>query len=425
MNKHLIEESTDENIECFYLFLDTNLFYSPKVTYNVFKIKLMTDILAIRDSFNNMFNGYRKIKILIPKLVVDEIYSIKAHIIQSEISKFQKTTKYLIDDSLHNSLKNIYSNVHSKLDSNGERFFSRYDIEIVPYCDNNYFPAIIEKSINKCLPFKPYFDQGKERYVGDNGFKDTVIWYSIINHVGKNCNQDTSHIFFLTNNEKDFKSESTLLEFNEATGIDIEIIKFKSPHPNVNDNEFNPFLNIVLNKSHVPIPVKLEHVYIFYLVINNDVEITSIVAEPLSINIGSVVNFNKVISNLDNDNQLILNKKIKETLSDFRFDVSDLTYHYQIPEIVHVSFALFQSMFDVTVDDILLTYTDGSEKIVFCSKLVYETREEFYEPWLFKENYEQFVDDALVFVYTYLEECGYGDVPDGEVDFEYIEDLDL
>ena len=143
MTKHLMEEVTDESIECFYLFLDTNLFYSEKVTYDIFNIKLMKDLLRLRNSFNMMFSGYRKIEILIPKLVVDEIYSIKSHIIQSKISPFKNTIQHLDEKSLISSLERIYDNIHVKLDSSGNHFFSKHNIEIIPYCDNNYFPTII------------------------------------------------------------------------------------------------------------------------------------------------------------------------------------------------------------------------------------------------------------------------------------------
>lgn len=419
MTNHLMEEVTDESTECFYLFLDTNLFYSEKVTYNIFKIKLMKDLLDLRDSFNILFNNYRKIEILIPKLVVEEIYSIKSHVIQSEISKFQKTIKHLDEKSLIDSLEKIYDKVHFELDKSGEHFFSNYDIEMIPYCDNKYFPTIIDKSINKRLPFKPEYNDKKKRHVGDNGFKDAVIWYSIINHVEKKCNKNTDHIFFLTNNEKDFRSELTLLEFKELTGKNIEIIKFKSTDPNVNDSEFNPFLKNILNKSNVHVPIKLEQVNISYLDIKNAAEINSIIAEPLSININSVVNCKKRISNLDNENKIILNDKIKETLSEFEFDISDLKFNYYIPEIENVYFTLMNYMNEsLDIDEIIITYKDGSEKHLLYGLNVYINPDSDY-PIEFEENDEQFTNEALELLCNDLEENGYGTVAPEAIDFEY------
>jgi hypothetical protein len=425
MASSITSESTNKGIECFYLFLDTNLLYSPKINYDVFQIKLMTDLLIIRDSFNKMYEGYRKIEILIPRLVVEEIYSIKAHLIQSEISKFEKTIQYLEEGKLKAMLEDVYNNAHHNLSSYGQFFLKSNDIEVVPYCNNDYFPTIVKKSINKQLPFKPYFDEKKERHVGDNGFKDTVIWYSIIDHVKKKCKQNNIHIFFLTNNEKDFKSDLTLVEFKEATGVDIEIIKFKSTNPKVNDSEFNPFLNMILEKSHVPIPVKLENVCISYLVINKSIRITSIIAEPLHINIISVINFQNKLSHFEEENKQVLNNKIKEVLSNFKFDISELDYHYRIPEIGLVTFTLYQSMFEVMVSEISITYNDGSEISLLPDLKIYESQETFYTPSEFEEKHDQIVSDSFIVVRTFLENKGFGSVSSDVITFEYFVDSEL
>ncbi|AGB50165.1 hypothetical protein Metho_1994 [Methanomethylovorans hollandica DSM 15978] len=420
MSVYSKEESTGESIECFYLFMDTNLFYSETVTYDIFELKLMTDLLAIRDNFNKIFEGYRTIKILIPKLVLDEIYSIKTNIIRYEFNNFIKKIKKINEKTLIASLNHIYNNIYSNLESSGNSFISRNKIEIIPYCDNTYFPTIIEKSITKSLPFKPYFDQRKNRDVGDNGFKDTVIWYSIMDYVKKKCTENTNHIFFLTDNEKDFKSDSTLLEFRQNTGIDIEIIKFKNENPNVNDSEFSPFLNVVLDKSHIPIPVKLEHVDVSYLIINNKVDITSIIVEPLHINIKSAVNFEQKTDSWE-ENKPLLNEKIENTLSNFRFDVSDLKFKYQIPEIVHVDFDLVQEIRDLVITSISLIYNDGFRKMIFCSIIVDHNEEEYYGSREFEEANDPFVNKALDLVSAYLEDNGYGSAPRELINLEYFD----
>ena len=149
MTNHLMEEVTDESIECFYLFLDTNLFYSEKVTYDIFDIKLMTDLLRLRNSFNMMFSGYRKIEILIPKLVVDEIYSIKSHIIQSKISPFKNIIQHLDEKSLISSLERIYDNIHVKLDSSGNCFFQRIILKLYPIAITIIFPLLLKNRLKK------------------------------------------------------------------------------------------------------------------------------------------------------------------------------------------------------------------------------------------------------------------------------------
>ncbi|WP_407282763.1 PIN domain-containing protein [Methanolobus sp. WCC1] len=414
-----------ETNECFYLFLDTNLFYSKKITYSIFNIRLLNDLLSIRDNFNNIFGGYRKIEILIPKLVLDEIYAIKTHLIQSEISKFQRTIEHLDERKLSGLLEYTYEHIHSKLESKGSYFLSWRKIVVVPYCNNNYLPTIIEKSVHKHLPFKPFFDQKKNRYVGDNGFKDTVIWYSIIDYVKNECTNNTNHVFFLTNNEKDFKSESTLLEFKEYTGNDIEIIDFKSTNPNVNNTEFKSFLNLILDKSNIPIPVKLESVIVSHTIIDNVVTITSIIVEPLSVNLKSMVYIEEEFPYLDDGNITFLNELITKILLKFRFDVSDLTFVYQHSELDSVHFDLSQYMFHVEISGITLYYNDGFEMTWYCSITVYESQEQYYDPSEFKDNYEWFLSEAFDSVYKFLIDSGIENVTMDMIDYEYFQDADI
>jgi hypothetical protein len=426
MTTHSAEEVNENKIESFYIFLDTNLFYSPKITYNIFKIKLMEDILSLRNSFNKMFSGFRNIKILIPQLVVEETYSIKANIIKSEFIKFQEHIKHLEERDLKNSLIRISEEMlEFRLDSSGERFFSDNKIEIVPYCHYKYFHAIIQKSIKKQLPFKPKYDEKKNRYVGDDGFKDTVIWFSIIDYVKKNCSPNTDHVFFFTNNKKDFMSELTLLEFKILTGMDIEIIDFKSNNPNINDSEFTPFLNYILDKSHFPIPVKINKINISYLKLKNKAEMNSIFVEPLSINIISLVNCEKKFPNFGEENKLFLNGKIKDTLLKFRFDVSDLEFNYYIPEIESVYFTIVNHADEsLVVGDIIIAYKDGFEKHGIDLELLefYKNPETEYPlefPIDYEGNSEKFNSLALKALIDYLEGDGFGNVSPEAIEFDY------
>lgn len=426
MAMHSEEEVSENKIESFYLFLDTNLFYSPKITYNIFEIKLMEDILSLRNSFNKVFSGYKNIKVLIPQLVVEEIYSIKANIIKSEFIKFQEKIKHLEERELKDSLISISEKMlEYNLNSFGERFFSHNNIEIVPYCHCKYFHAIIYKSIKKQLPFKPKFNEKKDCYVGDDGFKDTVIWFSIIDYVKENCNPNTDHIFFFTNNKKDFMSELTLYEFKGLTGIDIEIIDFKSNNPNISDSEFTPFLNYILDKSHFPIPVKINKINISYLKLKNKAEINSIFVEPLSINILSLVNCEKKFPNFGEENKLFLNEKVKDTLSKYRFDVSDLEFNYYIPEIENVYFTIINNADEsLIVDDIIIVYNDGFEKhgIDLESLEIYKNPEKKYAlefPIDYEGNSEKFNSLALKALIDYLEGEGFGNVSPEAIEFDY------
>jgi len=426
------EKFSERKIESYYLFLDTNLFYSNKVSYNIFEIILMRDLLYLRNGFNKVFSGYKAIKILIPKLVVDEIYSIKEYFIKAEISKFQNQIKHLEETELHNILKKIHDEtVSHTLELAGINFFSKYGVEIIPYCNNEHLPTIIDKSIKKELPFKPKFDDKKNnRPVGDDGFKDTVIWFSIIDYVKTHCNPDMDHIFFLTTNQKDFKSDQTILEFKEQTGIDIEIIDFKSENPRTGDIEFTPFLNYILGKSHVPISVKINTINISYSELENKAEINSILAEPISVNLNSIIKCKEKFSNLGDENKKRLNEKIKDILSKFRFDISDLSFNYYIPEIENVSFVLVKYENQaIYVDDINVVYNDGSDKHMFDVNAffeVYTNPDPYYcYPMEIEDVIEDIQSDALTKVRNYLAEKGYGSIEPESMYFEWDECYEL
>lgn len=419
MGDHSMEHMSNGDIEDFYLFLDTNILYNPKVSYDIFKTKLMNDLLDTRNSFNKVFSDYRSIKILIPKLSVDEIYSLKASIIQLEINEFQRKIKHLEEKRLVDLLENISSQIYLQLETFGNAFFSSNDIEIIPYCNNDFFPTIIEKSINKHLPFKPKYDPKKKRYVGDNGFKDAVIWYSIINYAKKECNPKTDHIFLLTNNEKDFKSNETLLEFKQLTEMDIEIITLKKDNPNINDSEFNSFLSNILHKSQTFVPpVKIEQINISYLQLQNRVEINSIFTKPLSININAMINCKKVISNLEDGNRQILNKKIEDRLSEFRFDISNLKFNYYTPKIDNIFFVLVNDMgLALNIDQICITYDDGTEVNLY-DELNVVYNDDHYCLIDFEQEHEQFIEEAIIIILDYLEDKGYEVIAD-EIEFDY------
>lgn len=413
--------------ESYYLFLDTNLFYSGIISYNIFEIPLMSDLLYLRSGFNKVFSDYKTIKILIPKLVVDEIYSIKEHFIKTEIRKFQKIIEDLEEPELENVLKKIHDEtVSHNIELAGNNFFSKWGVEIIPYCNNEHLPAIIDKSIKKELPFKPKIDKkNNDRPVGDDGFKDTVIWFSIIDYVKTHCNPDMDHIFFLTNNQKDFKSDQTVFEFKERAGIDIEIIDFKSKNPRTGDIEFTPFLNVILDKSHVPISVKIDTINISYLQLENKAEINSIIAEPISVNLDSIIKCKDKLSNLGEQNKERLNEKIKDILSKFRFDISDLSFNYYIPKIKNVSFFLLKYQNEaIYVDDINVAYDDGSNKHIFDIKAffeVYTNPDPYYYPMEIEDMIEDIQSDALTKVRNYLAEKGYGSVEPESIYFEWDE----
>lgn len=118
-------------------------------------------------------------------------------------------------------------------------------------------------------------------------------------------------------------------------------------------------------------------------------------------------------------NKLLLNAKIKETLSKFRFDVSDIEFNYYIPEIESAYFDLVNNYNEsLCIYDIGITYKDGCEKWLSDSLDVYTNLDPYY-PIEFEENSEEFKSLAFKILCDYLEKEGYGSVNPEAIDFEY------
>ncbi len=70
-------------------------------------MKLMEDILSLRNGFSEVFKCYRRIEFLIPKLVGEDLCSFNAHMIKSEISKLKEKIKHLEKKGLKDLLEQL------------------------------------------------------------------------------------------------------------------------------------------------------------------------------------------------------------------------------------------------------------------------------------------------------------------------------
>lgn len=187
-------------IEHFYTFIDTNLLYDEKLDHNVFNTQSMNELLKIRNNYNEIFGDSKKIHLHIPEIVIKEVISLKHESSKREFKKIETSVRYLERTVIKEELLDIKKNFKEKITTNGDSFLLENEIIEVPCCSNNYFENIVQKAVDKKIPFKPKYDAKKNRETGDNGFKDTVIWYSIIEYIKKQEIQNNDQVIFLTNN---------------------------------------------------------------------------------------------------------------------------------------------------------------------------------------------------------------------------------
>ena len=163
--------------------IDTNIINSGSNNFMIaqFSSKL-DDIIRALESTDN----YQEVKILLPKIVIQELY-------QHQLSNYQKrvdSLKGLKIPGLDYTQENDYPAMQT-------RFFAEtitnlttraLQTEIIDYPKDSVLPNIIERALLKRAPF-----EGEDK-VSDKGFKDVILWESILEYKRQHHN-DTLILF--------------------------------------------------------------------------------------------------------------------------------------------------------------------------------------------------------------------------------------
>lgn len=163
--------------------IDTNIINSGSNNFMIaqFSSKL-DDIIRALESTDN----YQDIKILLPQIVVQELY-------QHQLSNYQKrvdSLKGLKIPGLDYTQENDYPAMLTRcFDETIANLTSRtLQTEIIDYPKDSVLPNIIERALLKQAPF-----EGVDK-VSDKGFKDVILWESILEYKRQHHN-DTLILF--------------------------------------------------------------------------------------------------------------------------------------------------------------------------------------------------------------------------------------
>lgn len=177
--------------------------------------------------------------------------SVFGEILQQRREYFQRAV-----ENLNKALKPFGKEADIPDDINFEAGLRKYlddnDIEILPHPGNEIFPKVIQRALEKKLPFKPVNENRNNKNNGsDKGFKDVLLWETLLNfdYKGKRIGK----IFLITANSKDFPIDELLPEW-------------KKIHPDVE-------LSILQNW---PDFIKEEEITISELIAHNDIEYSTI-----------------------------------------------------------------------------------------------------------------------------------------------------
>lgn len=159
------------------VFVDTNILHSKNEQLDkalfVVKLKEIIEEIEINDI-------YTEIKILLPRMVINELY-------QQQLEMFDDLNKKLANVSMPNMQYDRAFNYGEYLEITFKNAIMELQqgivvVEVVDFPNPDKFNNIISRAIKKEPPF-----EGKEKH-SDKGFKDVLIWESIKEYKEKHIN---------------------------------------------------------------------------------------------------------------------------------------------------------------------------------------------------------------------------------------------
>lgn len=180
----------------------------------------------------------KNVKLSIPQLVFDERVAGRLRQIDKQYQIFNSVLKKLgplgcikVKGKIFNRKKYI-----KLLNKNGRGIIKKYKVQIIPTAKVQQ-KIIIDRALQK----KTAFCGGK----GDNGFKDTLIWLSLLEDAEKN--KDCNYLF-ITEDGTNFKENLCKDEFSEHSKADFFLIRGLSDLQAFLDKELN--LNLKLEDTY-------------------------------------------------------------------------------------------------------------------------------------------------------------------------------
>ena len=311
-----------------FIFIDTNLLWNDKknVNFNIFCTFFLKQMIILRDFFSQEVPT-TEMRIIFPQTAICERYKQKHDLIKNNLDltldtlENLKTIEQFDNDDAITQLKDIQDRLFLVIQSKGREFIKNYKIHVAPECPNEYFEKIIKKAYAKEKPF----DSKKV-----DGFKDTLVWYSIIEYLKREHVETEDLIFLFTQNKRDFASENTLAEFKSLVQNEIHIIDFEKPQQICHSGN-REFLKLILKEAQ---KTKITNIRIEYSETEHTLVIENIFAEPFPSNLVSLVDTTHIRRN---DCKRLLKSQILELLKNFDFNVDPDEIHFEYKKLPNIS----------------------------------------------------------------------------------------
>lgn len=166
--------------------LDTNIVYSDFL-FRSKEFDILIDYLKKTDS-----------TFILPEVILLEIEGKYKEVLEERIDVYHKASNHL--DLLQNKNEKHIGTINIDIEEETKEYMSfvkkKLKIrprQIVPY-KNEYLPELIKRAINKSKPFQNE----------DKGFRDTIIWLTLLDY----CEYTSKQIVFISNNPTDFGTKN-------------------------------------------------------------------------------------------------------------------------------------------------------------------------------------------------------------------------
>jgi len=171
----------------------------------------------IEEVFNFLkSNKITAVSLCVPKLVFDERVTQRVAQVGDQFLKMNSALRNLkifgIINIKEKTLKK--EKFQQKINENGLKTIKRYKIKVIPTA-NIEQGVLLQRALQKTAPF---YGRGK----GDKGFKDTLIWLSLLKDAK---NKQGCNYILLTNDKSGFDQEICEKEFKEYSSADFFVIK--------------------------------------------------------------------------------------------------------------------------------------------------------------------------------------------------------
>lgn len=251
-----------------YIVADTNFYhvsYEKCDKYNAYYEYVKNDNFQKLKELQSEKNTIKKIKIIIPEMVISELSA-------------QKVSCYSVESASLKKLESKFGKESCKIKPLEEykaftlnqfkTFFIDNDIEIVPIC-NSFFKDIVERSIEKLPPFEGTSGNS------DKGFKDTVIFYSLVeyadSHPGEYYFLSKDKIFLDSKNQKSLKKEflnkagQKISFYSDIESIKSLLVVTKSEH-HLDRLKYKCMVkDFIINSDNETIPIVTNHKIIEFI----------------------------------------------------------------------------------------------------------------------------------------------------------------